>query len=358
MVRTASTASSTTASTATSPMSIGRPGSCSLRELDELVDQLGQPRALVLHPAGEPADGLGVVGRVGDGLGEQRQRADRRLELVADVRDEVAAHGVEPARLGDVLAGDEHELRGRAARPGRRRCARRRRRGRGRARSPGRGGRRAAARRGPRRRASSTTTASPRTRPSRCAIGLARTHAVVAVDDDGGAAQRVEDVGGAGAEAGGVRRRGAAVARPGVGGAARRATRRRPRADGDAEQHAQGAGQDRRDDRVHTGDRRWPDRCASCHEQPVRTRCVRLLFTPRLDVRSRRRAAAPDRAAARDASPSRTSDERDRHHARGVPRTARRHHRRTGRDEPAGRHGDGPGEHRPARRRPRPWPSR
>ena len=46
---------------------------------------------------------LGVVGGALDRLGEQRQRADRRLELVRDVGDEVAAYVVDPGRLGPVV---------------------------------------------------------------------------------------------------------------------------------------------------------------------------------------------------------------------------------------------------------------
>ena len=46
-----------------------------------------------------------------DRLGQQRQRADRRLQLVPDVGDEVAADRLDPAGLGDVRAAP--------ARPGR-----------------------------------------------------------------------------------------------------------------------------------------------------------------------------------------------------------------------------------------------
>ena len=42
-----------------------------------------------------------VVGR-GHRLGEQTERADRRLQLVTHVGDEVAPHALDPARLGDV----------------------------------------------------------------------------------------------------------------------------------------------------------------------------------------------------------------------------------------------------------------
>ena len=36
-------------------------------------------------------------------FGEQAERADGRLQLVADVGDEVAAHGLEPPALGHVV---------------------------------------------------------------------------------------------------------------------------------------------------------------------------------------------------------------------------------------------------------------
>ena len=42
-------------------------------------------------------------------LGQQPDRADRRLELVADVGDEVAAYGLDPALAGAVLDQGEHQ---------------------------------------------------------------------------------------------------------------------------------------------------------------------------------------------------------------------------------------------------------
>ena len=63
----------------------------------------------VQHPAGEPLDGLGVVGGVLHGLGQQPDRADRRLELVADVGDEVAADRLDPALAGAVLDQGQHQ---------------------------------------------------------------------------------------------------------------------------------------------------------------------------------------------------------------------------------------------------------
>ncbi len=77
-------------------------------QLDQLGHQPAEPGALVLHPAGEPADRLRVVGRVLHRLGQQGQRADRRLELVRDVGDEVPADRLQPAVLGEVVEQQRH----------------------------------------------------------------------------------------------------------------------------------------------------------------------------------------------------------------------------------------------------------
>ena len=53
--------------------------------------------------------GVGVVGRLGDGLSQQLDGADRRLELVADVGDEVAPDHVEALRGRAVLGQHQHE---------------------------------------------------------------------------------------------------------------------------------------------------------------------------------------------------------------------------------------------------------
>jgi hypothetical protein len=66
----------------------------------------------VLHPLGEPPHGLRVVGGVHQGLGEQRQRTDRGLQLVAHVGDEVAADLRHPVRFGHVVHLDSHVARG------------------------------------------------------------------------------------------------------------------------------------------------------------------------------------------------------------------------------------------------------
>src|SRR5205814_1484267 len=50
-----------------------------------------------------------VVGRLFHGLGEQRERADRCLELVADVGDEVPPDLLHPAALRLVFGEEQDE---------------------------------------------------------------------------------------------------------------------------------------------------------------------------------------------------------------------------------------------------------
>ena len=76
------------------------------RQLHQIVDRAGGAVRLLEHPVGDPPDRRRVV-LVDQRLGEHRQRADGRLELVADVGDEVGADRVDPAPLADVL--DERE---------------------------------------------------------------------------------------------------------------------------------------------------------------------------------------------------------------------------------------------------------
>ena len=66
-------------------------------ELEQVVDGAADPERLVHHPLGQPAGDLRVV-LAEERLGQQAERADRRLQLVADVGHEVAADGLEPAR--------------------------------------------------------------------------------------------------------------------------------------------------------------------------------------------------------------------------------------------------------------------
>ena len=76
-------------------------------ELDDLLDQDAQAAGLLAHAPGVVAHEGGVVGAGLDGLGQQLDRADRGLELVGDIGDEVAAHGLHPAGGGAVLDEDE-----------------------------------------------------------------------------------------------------------------------------------------------------------------------------------------------------------------------------------------------------------
>ena len=79
------------------------------RQLDDLNNEIGQPRRLDTHPAREPSNGGRVVGCILDRLGQQRNRADRCLELVADVGNEVATGLLDPLSRRLVVGQDEHQ---------------------------------------------------------------------------------------------------------------------------------------------------------------------------------------------------------------------------------------------------------
>ena len=104
-----STAVATTSSIETGTGLVERVVALEAGQLDDLLHQPDQPLALGEHPAGEPLDGLGIVGGVLHGLGQQPDRADRRLELVADVGDEVTADRLDPALAGAVLDQGQHQ---------------------------------------------------------------------------------------------------------------------------------------------------------------------------------------------------------------------------------------------------------
>ncbi len=78
-------------------------------EVDELLHEIDQAGGLDLHAAGEAADRLGVVRGVHDGLGQQGDGPDRRLQLVRHVRDEIAPYGLDAAGLGEVLDQEQDE---------------------------------------------------------------------------------------------------------------------------------------------------------------------------------------------------------------------------------------------------------
>ncbi len=85
------------------------------REVQHLVDHLRDVARLHLdqrdslaHPGGHG----GHLGLAGEGLGEQRDRGQRRPELVAQVVDELRADLLEPAKLRDIL--ENHDEVGRS----------------------------------------------------------------------------------------------------------------------------------------------------------------------------------------------------------------------------------------------------
>ena len=80
-------------------------------EVEEILDDARQPLALAHHALGEPSGHLGLAPRR-DRLGQHRQGTDRRAQLVTDIGDEVAAHALDLARLGDIT----HERDGSARR--------------------------------------------------------------------------------------------------------------------------------------------------------------------------------------------------------------------------------------------------
>ena len=96
-----STAPSTTSATSTTSRTGSSPSS--MRDSSSRSSIVrGDAVRLVDHPLGDAVDDVEVV-LVGERLGEHGERADRRLQLVADVGDEVGAHGVDAAPLADVL---------------------------------------------------------------------------------------------------------------------------------------------------------------------------------------------------------------------------------------------------------------
>ena len=77
------------------------------RQVEQVVDDAAHPEGLVVDAPGQALGHLGV-GLGHEGLGQQAQRAHRRLELVADVGHEVAPDLLEPPALGDVLDERDH----------------------------------------------------------------------------------------------------------------------------------------------------------------------------------------------------------------------------------------------------------
>ena len=114
--RTRSTDSATTPSTSRSTSSVSVSGDCS------------RPRSMMSCTSSDSRDAsvricslnrrtvAGLAGGVGDGLRQQRQGPDRRLQLVGDVRHEVPAHLLEPTLRRRVLGEHEHAVAGQRCR--------------------------------------------------------------------------------------------------------------------------------------------------------------------------------------------------------------------------------------------------
>ncbi len=80
------------------------------RQRQQVVDQAGHARRLVLHDLQEMVARRGVVpGRAAQRLDEARDRGERRSELMAGIGDEVGPHAVDAAGLALVLEHDDEE---------------------------------------------------------------------------------------------------------------------------------------------------------------------------------------------------------------------------------------------------------
>ena len=76
-------------------------------EIEDVVDQGRHTARLELHPVEQPGSDRLVVGVV-ERFGQHGERTDRRLQLVADIGDEVAPDGLDPLLIRDIgdLDGD------------------------------------------------------------------------------------------------------------------------------------------------------------------------------------------------------------------------------------------------------------
>ncbi|CAB4740339.1 unannotated protein [freshwater metagenome] len=76
-------------------------------QVDDVLHQVAEPRRLNLHPLGEMPDLISVIARGEDCLGQQRQSADGRFELVADICDKIPPHRINPSLLRQIIDEDE-----------------------------------------------------------------------------------------------------------------------------------------------------------------------------------------------------------------------------------------------------------
>ncbi len=91
-----------------------RPLDLDATQLEKVVDSPTDAVGFVHEALGETFAERGIV--FGEQrLGQQRERPDRRLELMADVRDEVRADSLEPGSLRDVVDRGERSDSGAVA---------------------------------------------------------------------------------------------------------------------------------------------------------------------------------------------------------------------------------------------------
>ena len=80
------------------------------RELEKILDSEREALGLLHDLARQARHHVRVIG-IGERLGEQRQCAHRRLQLMADIRHEVRPHCIEPGTFGDVRDGGDRPTR-------------------------------------------------------------------------------------------------------------------------------------------------------------------------------------------------------------------------------------------------------
>ena len=72
------------------------------RKVEQVVHDPGEARRLRADPRSQAGHNVGVFFAV-ECFCQEAERPEGRFQLVAEVGDEVAAHGFQPAQLGDVV---------------------------------------------------------------------------------------------------------------------------------------------------------------------------------------------------------------------------------------------------------------
>ena len=93
------------------------PGILHLLQVDEFLHQFGQSRGFLAYTTGEIPHRVRIVGRVGNGLGQQRDRARRRFQLMRHIRHELAAHLLEMPAFAHIRDEQREQAIAYAAHP-------------------------------------------------------------------------------------------------------------------------------------------------------------------------------------------------------------------------------------------------